>query len=337
MFGSLVKDQLSNEGGIPREDVVVVSVMPCTAKKFEARRDEFKVNGVPDVDYVLTTQEFAQMVKEAGIDFNGLEPGSFDLPYGFSTGGSVIFGSSGGVSEAVLRYAADALEKGAPKEFKQFRGNQGLTTAEVSIGNETLRLAVVSGLRNARNLIDRLRAGEVEFDLIEVMACTGGCINGGGQPVLRERAALPNRSKGLYDSDRMLQFHVSSENPYLQKIYAEHDHEYFHRLLHTGFVNRRRIDNDDFVLSENEEGSDKAQTLQICFGTSCFLRGAQVLYKQLTDWIREAGLAPKTEFRANFCTEHCKKGPTLKVNGMLIERCTFEMAKEAVEGLSIKP
>ncbi|MDR2339094.1 MAG: [FeFe] hydrogenase, group A [Deltaproteobacteria bacterium] len=328
MFGAITKDQLTADGSVAREDLVVVSIMPCTAKKFEARRDEFKVNGVPDVDLVLTTQELSQMVKEAGMDFNNLELGAFDLPYGFSTGASVIFGSSGGVSEAVLRYAAEALEKGTPKEFKQFRGNDNLVTSEITIGKDKLRLAVVSGLRNARDLIDRIRAGEVEFDLVEVMACVSGCVNGGGQPVSFDKEAVKGRSKGLYDNDRMLQFHVSSDNPYLQKIYSEHGEGYFHHLLHTAFLNRKRIDEEDFTLFA--PGGDKALKLEICFGTSCYLRGAQDLYKRLMDHIRGKGLEDKIEFKASFCLQHCKNGPSLKVNGKLIEACTFEKAVSAI-------
>jgi NADH-quinone oxidoreductase subunit G len=336
MFGAIAKDLLTSgeekgERGLSREDLVVVSIMPCTAKKFEARRDEFRVSGNPDVDFVLTTQELSQMIREAGIDFNKLELGSFDLPYGFSTGASIIFGSSGGVSEAVLRYAADKLEKGSPKEFTEFRGNDGLVTSEIQIGQDTLRLAVVCGLGNARKLIDRIRDGEVEFDLVEVMACVSGCVNGGGQPVSPEKSSARERSRGLYDNDRMLQFHVSSENPYLKKIYAEHEDGYFHKLLHTEYLFRRRIDQEEIALLKTE--GEKALNLEICFGTSCYLRGAQTLYKQLMEHIRQRGLSHKTEFKANFCVRHCKKGPSLKVNGRLIEHCTFDLAVEAMEKL----
>jgi NADH-quinone oxidoreductase subunit G len=330
MFGALCKEQLPAELGIPREDLVVVSVMPCTAKKFEAKRDELKTNGNPDVDLVITVYELALMIKESGIDFGKLDLGSFDMPLGFSTGGAVIFGSSGGVSEAVLRFAAETLEKGSSKEFKQLRGEGGIKVSEIEIGGETLRLAVVSGLANARKLIDGIRKGEGEYDLIEVMACGGGCVNGGGMPITDDRTAVKKRAKGLYDNDTMLQFHVSSENPYLQQIYAERlDHEKAHELLHTSFENRRRITQDDFLLGEST--GDKAITLEICFGTSCFLRGAQALYKDIMGYIREAGMEDAVEFKANFCGKNCKKGPVLSINGKAIERCTFEMAKAELQ------
>ncbi len=330
MFGSLCKDQLTKELGIRREDLVVVSIMPCTAKKFEAKRDEFKVDGNPDVDYVLTTKEFALMIKENGIEFDKLELGSFDMPFGFSTGAGVIFGSSGGVSEAVLRFAANKLQKGAAKEFRQFRENDGTKIAEIEIGGVTLRLAVVSGLANARRLIDKIRSGEERFDLVEVMACCGGCINGGGQPVTDRREALKQRSKGLYDNDKMLQFHVSSENPYLQNLYDEElTHEKAHELLHTEYENRKRIQLEDIVLT-NATGEEKL-SLTICFGTSCFLRGAQELYMQLMAYIRENGLEAETEFTASFCGKQCKQGPVVTVNGKSIEHCTLEKAVAEIE------
>ena len=330
MFGALCKEQLTKELGVTREDLVVVSIMPCTAKKFEADRDEFKIDGNPDVDFVITTKELALMMKESGIDFVKLELGSFDMPFGFSTGASVIFGSSGGVSEAVLRYAAETLEKGSAQEFKQLRGDNGIKTSEIAIGQETLRLAVVSGLSNARKLIDSIRSGEAHYDLVEVMACCGGCVNGGGQPINTDRDSVQKRAKGLYDNDKMLQFHVSSENPYLQQIYAEGlDHEKAHALLHTGYENRRRITQDDLVLGESV--GEKTLSLEICFGTSCFLRGAQALYKDLMEYIRENGLEDTTEFKANFCGKQCKKGPVLNVNGKMLEHCTLESAKAEIQ------
>jgi len=330
MFGSLCKDLLTKELGIPRENLVVVSIMPCTAKKFEANRDEFKTNGNPDIDFVITSEELALMIKESGIEFSRLEPGSFDMPFGFSTGGAVIFGSSGGVSEAVLRFAADTLEKGSAKEYKQLRGEDGVKTTEITLGNITITLAVVSGLANARRLIDRIRKGEVHYDLIEVMACSGGCVNGGGQPITGDRTAVAKRAKGLYDNDKMMQFHISSENPYLQQIYAKSlPHEKAHELLHTGYENRRRITTEDFMLGEST--AEKALSLEICFGTSCFLRGSQQLYKDVMGYLRENGLEEKTDFKANFCGKHCKKGPVMSVNGKMLEKCTFDTAKTEIE------
>jgi NADH-quinone oxidoreductase subunit G len=325
MFGSLCKDKLSADLNIPREDIVVVSVMPCTAKKFEANRDEFKVNGNPDVDHVLTSSELALMIKESGIDFDMLEFGSFDMPFGFSTGGAIIFGSSGGVSEAVLRFAADKIERGSAQEFKQLRGDESLKISEVTIGRETLRLAIVSGLSNARALIDKIRNGEANFDIVEVMACSGGCVNGGGQLITTDKKVVKKRAKGLYDNDKMLQFHVSSENPYLQQIYATYlTDEKAHALLHTKYENRQRIKNEEINIGTTS--NENALSLDICFGTSCFLRGAQALYRDLMEHIRKNNLEEQINFKATFCGKHCKQGPVLIVNGKTLKQCTFDMA-----------
>jgi len=332
MFGSLCKEYLCKDLNITRENLVVVSVMPCTAKKFEAERDEFKTNGNPNVDFVITSNELALMMKENGVEFDKMELGSFDMPFGYSTGSAVIFGSSGGVSEAVLRFAGEILEKGSAKEFKQLRGENGIKTSEINVGGQKLQLAVVSGLANARSLIDKIRKGEVSYDLIEVMACSGGCVNGGGQPITSDRLAVIKRSKGLFDNDAQLQFHVSSENPYLQQIYTEKlGHKKAHELLHTTYENRKRISREDFMLGEAT--GNKEVTLEICFGTSCFLRGAQGLYKDLMNYIRENNLNDKVEFKATFCGKHCKQGPVLNVNGKLLEHCTFDNAKAEIQAV----
>ncbi|EKO38482.1 MAG: hydrogenase, Fe-only, partial [Solidesulfovibrio magneticus str. Maddingley MBC34] len=180
MFGSLVKEMLPEKQGIARKDLIVVSIMPCTAKKFEARRPEFAVDGSPDVDFVLTTQELARMIDGAGLRFNALEPESLDMPFGFGTGAGVIFGASGGVTEAVLRFAAEKItgKPLASVDFAAVRGDSGLREATLEVGGKTLRLAIVHGLANARAVAEQVVAGTSEYDLIEVMACPGGCIGG---------------------------------------------------------------------------------------------------------------------------------------------------------------
>ena len=333
MFGSLCKDQLVKSLDIPREDLVVVSIMPCTAKKFEAQRPEFTVDGNPDVDYVLTTQELSLMIREQGISFAHLDPGSFDMPFGFKTGAGVIFGTSGGVSEAVLRYAASAMGVNGPVDVSRLRGQDGVKITEITLGDITLRLAVVSGLANARKLLDLVRKGQEHFDLIEVMACCGGCINGGGQPINEDAHVRPDRAKGLYDNDKMMQFHSSEENPYLNKLYDEElSVELAHKLLHTTYSNRRRIDHEELSLISSDPGQ-KVLEIRICFGTSCFLRGAQELYTQLMDYIRKQGLEPKTDFKATFCGERCKRGPVVTINGRTLEHCTLNDAVTVIQSI----
>jgi len=329
MFSALSKDQLSKELNLPREKIVVVCVAPCTAKKYEAKRPEFSVNGNPNTDYVITTEELGRMMKEQGIEFDKLEFNSLDMPFGFATGGGVIFGATGGVAEAVLRFAASTLEKGVSREFKEFRGPDGIKIGETEIGGKTLRIAVVSGLNNAKVIMDKIKSGEEHFDIVEVMACAGGCVNGGGQPVHFENNVNAERAQGLFDNDRMLQFHASNENPFLQKVYEDYLGKIkAHELFHTDFENRRVIEQDDFILSAAKE--EMKLSLTICFGRSCFRRGAQELYSSLMEYIRDNGLDAQTEFKAKFCQKKCAKGPVLQVNGQTLEECTFDKAVKAI-------
>ena len=230
MFGALLKDKLGRK-------TVVVSVMPCTAKKFEAQRPEH----TRDIDFVITTNELAEMIKMGGLDFARLPDADFDAPYGEATGAGYIFGASGGVSEAVLRFAAHQLgASGDDQNFTKFRGNDGVTTSEIRIGDTTLRLAVVSGLANAKTLMTKIKNGEEKYDIIEVMACCGGCVNGGGQPVGVTADAIKRRAEGLYTLDRASRTKAADENSAIQELYREITDEKAHELFHTKYKNRKK-------------------------------------------------------------------------------------------------
>ncbi len=330
MFGSLAKDMLPERFNIDTKDLVIVSIMPCTAKKFEARRPEFRKNEIADVDFVLTTQELARMIEEAGIRFNKLEPESLDLPLGFKTGAGVIFGNSGGVTEAVLRYAAEKISgvKLDAVDFHVVRGEDGLREATITIGETKLKLAVVHGLKKARKLAERVRAGQCDYDLIEVMACPGGCIGGAGQPVSRDYDVKRRRTKGLYECDKTLQLHKSQDNHYVQECYSCNlgsiGGEKAHKLLHTKYQSRRRITDEDIDLV-NGKNENKIQ-VNVCVGTSCYVRGAQNLLHALIRYIEERNLQNAVDVKATFCFERCNKGPTVSVGDVIIEKCTFEKA-----------
>jgi len=244
MLGALCKETLPAELGFERKNLVVVAIMPCTAKKFEAKRPEFARDGSPDVDHVLTTQELARMIEEGGLRYTKLRPESYDMPMGFKTGAGVIFGNSGGVSEAVLRYAAEKVsgEKLRSPDFHAVRGEDGMRLATIEIGDVTLKLAVVHGLKNARTLAEKVRKGKTNLDLIEVMACPGGCIGGAGQPVNRDPEARRQRTRGLYDVDKNLDLHKSQENHFVADCYQRHlgeiGGEKAHHLLHTHYTAR---------------------------------------------------------------------------------------------------
>jgi NADH-quinone oxidoreductase subunit G len=326
MLGAVAKATLPEELGVKKEDLVVVSIMPCTAKKFEAKRPEFKQDNIPDVDHVLTTQELARMIDAAGLRFQKLRPESYDMPMGFKTGAGVIFGNSGGVSEAVLRYAAEKVtgQKLTNPDFHAVRGENGMRFATIAIDGTELKLAVVHGLKNARTLAEKVRRGEVQLDLIEVMACPGGCIGGAGQPISREADVRQLRARGLYDVDKNLELHKSQENHYVTECYQKYLGEIggrkAHQLLHTKYQNRRRIADETIALGQT--GEEQKVKVNVCVGTSCFLKGSQGIVRDLLDKVDKDQLHGQVEVKASFCFEQCEHGPTVQVDGKTIHQCT---------------
>lgn len=245
MLGALAKTYYAEKEGIDPESMFVVSIMPCTAKKFEITRPEMGREGIKDVDAVLTTREAARMIKEAGLDFINLPEEAFDNPLGISTGAGTIFGATGGVMEAALRTAYEVVtgQELTKLEFEEIRGFEGIKEAEVDLKGKTLKVAVAHGLGNARKLLERVKAGE-EFHFIEIMACPGGCIGGGGQPIPTNEEVVEARVKGLYQDDRMLKIRKSHENPAIQDLYKEYLGKPLgdksHHLLHTTYQKRGR-------------------------------------------------------------------------------------------------
>ncbi len=221
MLGAVLKEKarLSETGRKPKK-TKVVAIMPCTAKKYEIKRDDLKVDGAQSVDYSITTVELAKMIRESGIDFDKVLPEAVDMPMGIASGAGVIFGVTGGVTEAVIRYimGEEAKEHLADISFTGVRGFDGLKEVVVPYKDTELRIAIVSGLRNAENLIKKLEAGEIHYDFIEVMACEGGCIAGAGQPYALG-GAKNERSQGMYEADRMSTVKLSAENPVTDGIY----------------------------------------------------------------------------------------------------------------------
>ena len=249
MYGALIKSYYAKEQGIDPDKIFVVAVMPCTAKKFECERPELGEDGRKDVDAVITTVELAKMIKKAGIMFDKLSDESFDEPFGEATGAATIFGTTGGVMEAAVRTVAEILEgKEIDRiEYEEVRGNETLKEAELEIAGTKVKIAVVSGLGNARKLMERVRKGEADYQFIEVMACPSGCIMGGGQPrkILKERAGIDvrgERRKALYNEDKRLPLRKSHQNPYVKKVYDEFlknpGSEVAHHLLHTHYEAR---------------------------------------------------------------------------------------------------
>jgi NADH-quinone oxidoreductase subunit G len=329
MFGSLAKETLPAELGIRREDLVVVSVMPCTAKKSEALRPEFATDGNPDVDFVLTTQELGRMVQDAGIALEELEPEGMDMPFGVKTGGGIIFGNSGGVTEAVVRNLVGVLGEGTV--IDEVRSTKGRRTVDLDLPGGGIRVAVVHGLANARALMEDIKAGREKADFVEVMACPGGCSGGAGQPVAAG-ATRARRADSIRRLDASMDLRVPKENSYVSQVYKDrlgepNSHE-AHRLLHTHYAVRRRIQGDGIALTP--EGPGRIP-VTVCVGTSCHLRGSQKLLQELLRTLEERELDGEVEVKATFCMEACDRGPTVRVGGATLHRADLPQVLDLVD------
>ncbi|MBQ4325101.1 MAG: iron hydrogenase small subunit, partial [Clostridia bacterium] len=251
MFGALYKTYFAKKMGIQPEDIVMVSCIPCTAKKFEVQRDDQNAAGVPDVDVAITTRELARMIAVSGIDYNALPDEKFDDPIGKGSGAGIIFGATGGVMEAALRTAAEVVA-GVPFEkldVAPIRGIEGIKLAQYKLGDITVNVAVASGTKNANTLLKKVQAGELDLQFIEIMACPGGCVNGGGQPVVP--ASVRNsvnvrelRASVLYNADKASDVRTSHENSSVKMVYDEFlgkpGSHLAHEILHTTYVKRGR-------------------------------------------------------------------------------------------------
>lgn len=251
MFGALIKTYFAKKEGIDPSKIYVVSVMPCIAKKFERTREEMENDGLSDVDNVITTRELARMIKQANIEFTKLDDTEFDSPMGEATGAAVIFGTTGGVMEAALRTAQDTLTgKDLDKiDFESVRGGEGIKRATVNIADNEIKVVAASGLANAQKILEEIKSGKADYQFVEIMACPGGCVMGGGQPIKNSkiRAEVDVRSlraNCLYSIDEQSTIRKSHENPVIKKIYKEFlnkpGSEISHKLLHTHYVERKK-------------------------------------------------------------------------------------------------
>lgn len=258
MFGAAAKTYYAEKIGVDPKNMVVVAVMPCTAKKFEIGRDDENAAGVPDVDISITTRELARLIKKCGINFNTLDDEKFDEPLGIGTGAAVIFGATGGVMEAALRTAVKMItgSEAGDINFTDVRGVEGVKEASYNVGGLDVKVAVASGTANAAKILEKIESGEADYTFVEVMGCPGGCVNGGGQP--QQSGTVRNfndiraiRAKALYDEDEASTIRLSHENPAIKQIYSEFFGEpgshKAHEILHTSYVKR-----DRFAIPENK-------------------------------------------------------------------------------------
>ena len=251
MFGAIIKSYFAQKYNVEPSKIVTVSIMPCIAKKYEASREEMEVDTLRDVDYVLTTRELARMIRQANINFNSLEDGDFDIPMGDASGAGAIFGTTGGVMEAAIRTAVDTLEgKSLEKvEYEVVRGEKEIKEATLQIAGKEIKIAVASGLANARKIMEQIKQGKCEYQFVEIMACPGGCVMGGGQPIKnsRTRASVDVRklrADALYDIDEKSVTRKSHENPVMKELYKEFlqkpGSEIAHKYLHTHYTKKEK-------------------------------------------------------------------------------------------------
>lgn len=253
MFGAIIKSYFAEKYGIDRKKMCVVSVMPCVAKKYEVTRPEMEVDGVRDVDYVITTRELARMIKQANIDFTELEDSEFDDPMGEASGAGAIFGTTGGVMEAAIRTAVDILENKSVEsiDYKAVRGEKGIKEATLTVAGKEIKIAVASGLANARKIMEQIKEGKSPYHFIEIMACPGGCIMGGGQPIKssKVRATVDVRklrANSIYAIDEKSVVRKSHENPVMTQLYVEYlgkpGSHVAHKYLHTTYSQKPKYD-----------------------------------------------------------------------------------------------
>ncbi len=340
MLGSILKRELVKELEIEPEKLFVVSFMPCTAKKYEAMRPEMCTSGRADVDIVLTTQEFVKLTKESKIDFPALKPESLDMPFGFKSGAGVLFGSTGGVSEAVMRFAGEVISGDLmdPVEFHGLRGMQNFKEAEFRFGKTKIRAAIVHGLAEAQRVVDMVQAGEADYHIIEIMACPGGCIGGAGTQPVKGAADHAARQEGLYQIDATMHQGSSQDNPYLKRFYdnvlGAPNEGVAHEILHTGYRMRRHIDKTKEIFAA---GGSPLVNIEVCVGTNCYLKGSHDLLGKIMDYVESKDQGHQIAVSASFCKELCEKeGPTAVINGEVVEECTFEKLQQRLDKIVVK-
>jgi len=322
MFGAVMKQYFAKQLKVKPELLYFVSIMPCNAKKYEAMRPEFKTGHIQDVDKALTTWDVMTMLEEKNIDPRKITPVPVDAFFGKVSGAGIIFGASGGVAEAALRLAADRImgKQMDSLAYEGVRGLKGVKETTISLENSQVRLAVVSGLQNAQALIDRIRSGDAPYDLIEVMACPGGCINGSGNPAPLLKSDTEHRLEVLYRLDSEAPIHASQDNPSVQAIYTnwlgQPDSETSHHVLHTTY--KRRSMRAQEVIEDRLTPPSPVVDVGVCIGTHCYVKGSWKMLEGLAAELRLRGVSDRFRVKARFCTGKCVEGPNIVVGNRII-------------------
>ena len=343
MMGATVRNHFPdwNEKKLDKKDVFIVSIVPCLAKKYEAAREEFAVDGLRDVDAVLTTTEVLEMIDITKLDVDSVKPASFDEPYKNVSGAGILFGVSGGVAEASLRMAVEKVSgrQIAKLDFHEIRGLEGVKEAELDVDGKILRLAVISGLKNVDPIMQKIRKGtDCGYDLIEVMACPGGCIAGAGHPVPEDSRVITKRKEFLLDLDRKSDNRKSHENPDVKKLYSDFygdaNSHLAHKLLHTEYTDRGN--NSDQENAHRESSAYAEKEISVCVDKHCFKKGSLQILETFQKRVEELKLDHVVKVRSQLCKGHCKdEGPFVSLDGkqLVIDEDTDlnELLKEIVK------
>jgi NADH-quinone oxidoreductase subunit G len=327
MMGSVIREDEAKKGEAAKK-LVVVSVMPCTAKKYEIARPELSRDGKPLVDWSLTTNELADMIEEAGIRFADLDSGAMDMPFGFATGAGVVFGNSGGVSEAVARYVSRGFPGGRNSVLEFAEEREGIRVANLAVGEKNISITTVQGLANAKIVAREILEGKRKTDLVEVMACPGGCAGGAGQPIDPEGAHRKARADGIREADATRELRSTEANPFIERFYreglgADAGSHRAHELLHTKYTSKKRIQDTQIPLVR---GTGKSKvSVKVCVGTSCFIRGSQALLGDILHRVEVNGLTDQVDVSATFCAEKCNKGPTVHIGEKTITKANANL------------
>jgi formate dehydrogenase major subunit len=329
MMGATVKNHYAKLAGVDKEDLFVVSIVPCLAKKHEAARPEFAPEGIRDVDAVLTTTEMIEMVKLENIDISEVVPQEFDEPYRQVSGAGILFGASGGVAEAALRMAVEKLTGKVLTDhldFEEIRGFEGVKEATVDVEDTKVRVAVVSGLHNAEPIVEKIIQGiDVGYDLIEVMACPGGCICGAGHPVPEKIDAAEKRQQILVNIDKISKYRKSQENPDILRLYdefyGEPNSHLAHELLHTHYSPKQGDKAACSTVRKKDNSAFVVQEFTICMCESCLAKGAKEMYQDLEDTIKYYKMEPFSKVKTIRLKEnHAGQGVYVALNGKQIDK-----------------
>jgi len=328
-LGTVIKEIYSKEIGVSKEDIFLVSIMPCTAKKYEAERSEH--NGI--VDAVLTTKELIQMIKASGIKLSDLTPEAFDKPFNLYSQGGLDFGKTGGVLGTVLSVINDKVKI---KEFNEEEIEKGIRLFNITLGDgKKVKAMAVFNLGNAKKVMKDIKEGILQVDIIEVMACGYGCIGGGGQPYPNDTAVRKNRTKILKDMVSINPIKTPTENPYLMDLYNKYlkhplSHE-THHLLHTTYSPKRRVPEEDIEILPLPLPDEEKVKVRVCLGTSCYMKGSYKILSDLIELVRKEDWAKNIEVVGTFCTENCDKSPNVMINDILISEANTDRVKEMLK------